>query len=165
MSSIADRPAWDDTPLRSRPPALRGLLAAEGVSAREPWARDECVYNRRFSMWSDYDGHFNLEARAPYSPHRTAMSEIHKEAYMGRWLQKFEIGVHAAHRAHRVVGDRRERTSCACCLQVAAGSRHLTATRSRERAPRREPITVRGADCPIRRLCSRARGRGRKQFT
>lgn len=92
ISTIDDRPDWDGTPLRPRPPALRGLLAAGGVSAREPWARDESVYNRRFQMWSEYDGHFNLETRAPYSPHRIAMAEIHREAYLGRWMQKFEIG-------------------------------------------------------------------------
>ena len=41
---INRRPAWDDTPLRHRPPALLGLKPV----TREPWAVDEDVYNRRF---------------------------------------------------------------------------------------------------------------------
>ena len=38
------RPAWDNTPLRSRPSALVGLKPV----TREPWAIDEDIYNRRF---------------------------------------------------------------------------------------------------------------------
>lgn len=41
---INRRPAWDGTPLRSRPAALVGLKPV----TREPWAIDEDVYNRKF---------------------------------------------------------------------------------------------------------------------
>ena len=80
-SSARPRPKWDDTPLRSRPPALKGLLVKN-----EPWARDELVYNRRFNMQCDYDGHFAVES--PFAPNRMIMAEIRKEAYLGRVNQK-----------------------------------------------------------------------------
>jgi hypothetical protein len=44
--SPARKPAWDSTPLRSRPSALVGLRPV----TREPWAIDEDVYNRKFEM-------------------------------------------------------------------------------------------------------------------
>jgi len=40
----ASKPDWDSSPMRSCPPALKGLKPA----TREPWAIDEEVYNRRF---------------------------------------------------------------------------------------------------------------------
>lgn len=93
---LHERPAWDGTPLRARPPALRGLLAHQrgGRSpdgwGSEPWARDETVYNQRFGMWSDYDGHFNIGERFEYSPVRVRMLEMRKTDYIGRWNNKFE---------------------------------------------------------------------------
>ena len=80
-ASARPRPPWDDTPLRSRPPALMGLLVTT-----ERWARDELVYNRRFNMQCDYDGHFAVES--PFAPNRMIMAEIRKEAYLGRVNQK-----------------------------------------------------------------------------
>ena len=44
LNMFGDRPAWDSTPMRNRPSALRGLKPI----TREPWAYDEAVYNRRF---------------------------------------------------------------------------------------------------------------------
>jgi hypothetical protein len=41
---LGRRPAWDGSPLRARPAALKGLQPI----TREPWAIDEDVYNRRF---------------------------------------------------------------------------------------------------------------------
>lgn len=80
------RPAWDDTPLRKRPPALRGLR----MENNEPWARDETVYNHRFAMWSEMDGHFNLKERYEYATVRVTELEQRKTAYVGRWNNKFE---------------------------------------------------------------------------
>ena len=45
-TKISRRPAWDSTPLRNRPSALRGLRPV----TREPWAMDENVYNKKFEM-------------------------------------------------------------------------------------------------------------------
>lgn len=51
--------------------------------------RDEFVYNRNFSMWSEYDGRFDIEERSPYTAHRVRMMRNQREAYMDRWNQKF----------------------------------------------------------------------------
>jgi len=49
------------------------------------------VYNRRFTMWSNYDGHFDVDERSPYSPARMQEGEQRRMAYAGRWNNKFEI--------------------------------------------------------------------------
>lgn len=56
----------------------------------EPWARDEAVYNHRFTMWSEMDGHFDLKERFEYAPVRVTELEQRKTAYVGRWNNKFE---------------------------------------------------------------------------
>ena len=81
---ISERPKWDDTPLRARPPALRGL-----TNLTEPWARDEIVYNDRFNMRSEYTGDFDLEERTAYLPHRMRYIEIRRTDYTNRWQEKF----------------------------------------------------------------------------
>lgn len=84
---ISERPKWDDTPLRSRPPALRGL----SNFGTEPWARDEIVYNQRFRMWSDFSGHFDLAERSPYEHTRVLEAEQRQVSYMDRWNNKFLV--------------------------------------------------------------------------
>ena len=44
LRAMFSRQPWDNTPFRSRPAALIGLLPV----TREPWAYDEEVYNRNF---------------------------------------------------------------------------------------------------------------------
>jgi hypothetical protein len=72
--------------MRSRPPALRGLL-----SDREPFTKDEESYNKKAAMLSELDGHFDIEARNPYCPARVREEERRRTGYMDRWNQKFEI--------------------------------------------------------------------------
>jgi hypothetical protein len=86
--SSSIKPAWNDSPLRPRPPSLRGLQC----QGTEPWSRDEAVYNRRFTMWSEYDGLYCADSRSPYTPSRVAMSELRRTEYMGRVTNKFELG-------------------------------------------------------------------------
>ena len=85
-SSILDRPAWDDTPLRCRPPALRGMSSRR---QSEPWARDELQYNRKFFMLSDYHGNYDLAERSEQEPGRKLRHEIRRTDYFGRWNNKF----------------------------------------------------------------------------
>ena len=87
---LSARPKWDDTPLRPRPPALRGL----SNFGSEPWARDEIVYNRRFRTWSDFTGYFDVEERSPYAPTRMLETEQRQVRYMDRWNQKYMVCSH-----------------------------------------------------------------------
>jgi hypothetical protein len=92
-----DANPWDDTPHRSRPPALKGLLVRHYHWRQEPpystgWQRDEGVYNKKFDGWSDYDGHFYLgtQGRSEFLPERMKEKEEKKTAYLARWNAKFE---------------------------------------------------------------------------
>ena len=86
---FSERPAWDDTPLRQRPPALRGIYDNTG---REPWARDEFEYNRRFDSSSDFTGNFDIASRNPFDAGRMMHLEFRRTHYLSRWNQKFEAG-------------------------------------------------------------------------
>lgn len=92
-----DTNPWDDTPHRSRPPALRGLLVRHLHWREEPayttgWQRDESIYNKKYDGWSEYDGHFYLgaEGRSEYLPERMKEKEERRTAYLARWNAKFE---------------------------------------------------------------------------
>ena len=98
--SLADRPQWDDTPLRPRPPALRGLAS----TGSEPWSRDEIVYNRRFRMWSEYDGYFDLAERSPYAPTRVLLTEQKQVSYMDRWQDKFKVRIKTRAESFLILG-------------------------------------------------------------
>lgn len=80
-------------------PKLKGLS--------EPWARDEAVYNERFDMWSDYDGHFDLFERRDTNAERVRGHELMKVDYMDRWNNKFtDIASRASgHDANRFDGN------------------------------------------------------------
>ena len=60
------------------------------------WQQDESVYNRKFTMWSSYDGHFGNEDydivpyRSEYLPDRIQEREQRRTAYMDRWNAKFQ---------------------------------------------------------------------------
>ena len=112
VSNFANRPAWDDTPLRARPPALRGLLTTR---CSEPWAKDELVYHRRFPTWSNYDGHFEADARAEHEEGRLCMAEIRQTAYMDRWNNKFGEQLSPVH-----LPPLRRLFDCICLLHGAA---------------------------------------------
>ena len=51
-------------------------------------------------MWSDYDGHFDMESRNPNNPYRVRMAQMRREAYMDRWNQKFLLGARARPSEH-----------------------------------------------------------------
>ena len=92
-----DTNPWDDTPHRSRPPALKGLLVRHIHWRQEPaystgWQRDEEVYNKKFDAWSEYDGHFYLgtAGRSEFLPERMKEKEEKRTAYLARWNAKFE---------------------------------------------------------------------------
>ena len=75
---VSGRPGWDDTPMRPRPSAMRGLLEDRGPQfpPKEPFARDEEIYNRRLPMWSSHDGHFDPYERVENLPWRLTMLEM-----------------------------------------------------------------------------------------
>ena len=56
------RPAWDGSPLRARPAALKGLQPI----TREPWAIDEDVCNRRLETRD-----VGVQGASTASPRRT----------------------------------------------------------------------------------------------
>mmetsp|Transcript_41578 Transcript_41578/g.109687 ORF Transcript_41578/g.109687 Transcript_41578/m.109687 type:complete len:115 (+) Transcript_41578:68-412(+) len=77
---MARRPAWDSTPLRGRPSALRGIRPV----TREPWAIDEDVYNRKFEMRDVGVPDRYLDKTA-----RTKENSYKHVDYMCRFDQKF----------------------------------------------------------------------------
>jgi len=59
----------------------------------EPFAKDESVYNRRFAMWSDEEGVYDLPERDRFLPQRLVLDDMRRTDYFGRWNNKFvEMG-------------------------------------------------------------------------
>lgn len=56
---------------------------------KEPWAKDEFVYNRRAPMLSEYHGFYDLIERDDQEPGRLLRLEIRRTDYFGRWNNKF----------------------------------------------------------------------------
>ena len=87
-----DRFYWNETPHRSRPPAMRGLLVHHEPEPtyRTGWAHDETIYNTGFAMWSEFDGHFPpAEDRFDFTAERMRLKEIKRTDYMNRWMDKW----------------------------------------------------------------------------
>lgn len=76
---MAPRPAWNATPHRSAPPALRGLR-----TTREPWAKEDEVYTKGM------EGHGAVARSsrpASKSPTREEQEKEYRDEY-NKWLRR-----------------------------------------------------------------------------
>ncbi len=78
-SRVAGRPAWDSSPMRGRPSALRGLKPV----TREPWMVDEDVYNAAFERREVGVPERYLDPTA-----RALRQEDRQQAYLNRFVDK-----------------------------------------------------------------------------
>ena len=82
-NSSDSRPAWDGSPMRSRPAALRGLRPV----TREPWATDEQIYRRwRPTQTGRYNG---TPERYIDKTYRAVLAKTKTSDYMNRFDSKY----------------------------------------------------------------------------
>lgn len=90
MQAAFDRPAWNSTPMRHAPAALKGLKPV----TPEPWAADEAVYDRVYNSQKRNAGSgFGVEERHLDKTARGREKEYKYADYMARFDNKYaELG-------------------------------------------------------------------------